>query len=99
MKPRLVRRQANHYPEGYSPLIGRLLSGRGITSDAEASLELAGLLHPDSLKGIDEAASLLADAVCRQASVLIVGDFDADGATSTALMVRVLTAFGAQQVR
>jgi single-stranded-DNA-specific exonuclease len=56
------------------------------------------LLPPASLSHINDAADLLAEAVAAQAKVIIVGDFDADGATSVAVAIRALKAFGLEQV-
>ena len=66
----------------------RVYAARGITRDEELDLSLGGLLPLSSLQGVDAAVRLL--ATHRGGRVLIVGDFDADGATSTALMVRAL---------
>lgn len=83
---------------GLHPLLARVYSGRGIDSPAQLDLGLAQLLPPNRLLNAERAASLLADALAADSSILIVGDFDADGATSTALAVSVLRAFGATQV-
>lgn len=76
----------------------RILLARGVHSAADLELGLPGLHGPDSLGGITAAADLLAAAVSSQQHILIVGDFDADGATGTALAVRALKAMGAQRV-
>jgi single-stranded-DNA-specific exonuclease len=79
-------------------LLARVLAGRGIDLD-----EVEGFLDPtvkqlmpdpSSLTQMDAAAARLADAVERGEAVAIIGDYDVDGATSTALMVRVLRAAG-----
>jgi single-stranded-DNA-specific exonuclease len=62
-------------------------------------LGLERLERPDTLSGLDRAARILADAVCQDQDILIVGDFDADGATGTALAVLALRAMGARRVR
>lgn len=80
------------------PLLARVYRNRGVASAGELSLELAELLPPDALKGADRAAALLAEALAADRRILVVGDFDADGATSTALAVSTLRAFGAGQV-
>lgn len=80
------------------PLLRRVYAARGITSEAELNLELKHLLPPGDLPDIDIAAARLAEAVRQQQRILIVGDFDADGATSVALCVLVLRAFGAADV-
>ena len=75
-----------------------LYSSRGIVSDEDLDLSLDQLLPPDSFLHMHAAVQLLADAIRARQKILIVGDFDADGATSSALMVRVLTAMGAAHV-
>ena len=74
------------------------LAARGIDSSDTLDLSLSGLLSPHSLHGIDVAAERLGRAVTAGEPVLVVGDFDADGATGTALAVSMLRAFGAPRV-
>jgi len=81
-----------------SPLVSRLYTGRGITGAGEVDHRLGQLLHPRELKGIDAAAELLAASVMGGESILIIGDFDADGATSSALMVHALGAMGVSKI-
>ena len=99
---RLIRRReavaAVSLPD-LNPVLARLLAARGVVSSDELDLSMSRLHPPRSLSGIAQAASILADAVEGGQRILIVGDFDADGATSTALSVRVLKAFGAKEVR
>lgn len=80
------------------PLLARVYRGRGVSSAAELDLGLARLLPPTSLLNADAAARLLADALAADARLLVVGDFDADGATSSALAVSCLRQLGATQV-
>ena len=80
------------------PLLKRVYANRGIESCDQLDYSISGLLDFKQLKGIDQAASLIADAVVNDQSVVIVGDFDADGATSSALMVRALRSMGANRV-
>ena len=80
------------------PLLARIYAARGITSASELDLSLTGLLTPDALPGIDAAAARLAAAVRDREHIKIIGDFDADGATASALAVSALTAMGAAQV-
>lgn len=82
-----------------NPVLARLLAARGVSSVEQLDLAMARLHSPRALSGIEQAAEVLADAVEGGQRILIVGDFDADGATSTALSVRVLKAFGAREVR
>lgn len=79
-------------------LLARLYATRGVQSVDAVSCELKQLLPYHSLKNITQAADVLADAITQRQHILIVGDFDADGATSTALAVRVLREFGAAKV-
>jgi len=76
------------------PILDRLLRLRGVRKAEEVSTKASHLLHYSDLKGIDAAANVLADAVEHQRNICIVGDFDADGATSTALCLLSLEALG-----
>lgn len=80
------------------PLLARIYSARGVKGMHELERGLDKLLPYDQLKNIDAAVAVLVQALEQQQSVMVVGDFDADGATSTALMVSALTAFGAKTV-
>jgi single-stranded-DNA-specific exonuclease len=73
------------------PVLRRVYAARGVALDADLDLSLDRLLPIGTLEGVDEASRLLA-AHRASGRVLIIGDFDADGATSTALMVRALRA-------
>lgn len=97
---RVVRRAVpDHYQiKALHPIVDRLLRSRGILSAEEMDYGLSHLLPFHTLSHIDAAAKGLAEALLKQERILIVGDFDADGATSTALSVRVLKAFGAKHV-
>lgn len=79
------------------PLIQRLYQSRGVEF-GQHQIELSGLLPYDSLKGIDKASDLLAQVISSQKKILVIGDFDADGATASALAVSALRAFGATHV-
>ena len=102
MVPTLRQRASTITPalasSGLSPLLQRLYANRGVTSREDTELALKGLLPPSALRGVKEAAELLADAVEGEARVVIVGDFDADGATSSALAVSVLRQMGLREV-
>jgi single-stranded-DNA-specific exonuclease len=80
---------------GMHPVLARVYAGRNIRSPAELDYPLGALLPPDSLKGIDAAARLLADAIGQSKRLLIIADYDADGATACAVGMRALKAFGA----
>ncbi len=79
---------------GIDPVLARLFAARGIRAPGELELGLAGLAPVGSLEGVEAAAGLVADHLQARRNILVVGDFDADGATSTALLVRVLRALG-----
>ena len=83
-------------PNAPSPLLARLFAARGISAPDQLEHELVRLLPFEGMKGIDAAATRLAAAIVRGERVLIVGDYDADGATATALGVLGLRAMGAQ---
>ncbi|MDD5247759.1 MAG: single-stranded-DNA-specific exonuclease RecJ [Rhodocyclaceae bacterium] len=80
---------------GVHPLLARLYAARGVTAAAELDTGLAALLPPDSLKGAAAAATLLADAIAANKRLLIVADYDCDGATACAVGLRALRLFGA----
>jgi single-stranded-DNA-specific exonuclease len=79
---------------GVSPVLARLYAARGIRDVAELELGLAGLAPVSSLDGVEAAAELVAEHLAQGRRILIVGDYDADGATSTALLMRALRGFG-----
>lgn len=79
-------------------LLQRILAARGVLEDGDCRLEAAGLHKPDSLKGLDEAVRLLETQLDAAGRILIVSDFDADGATSCALATRALHAMGFSHV-
>jgi len=81
--------------QGVSPFIAQILARRGVQSEQELELKLKHLLVPN-LKGLPQAIELLDQALDQQKKIVIVGDYDADGATSTALMVLALREMGAQ---
>lgn len=92
----LIRRQAADlpWPGEMHPLLRRVYGQRGVTGPEEVELGLAKLAPPESLKGIDKAVELLLAALRGQWKILLVGDFDADGATSCVLALDALHGFG-----
>jgi single-stranded-DNA-specific exonuclease len=80
---------------GLHPVLARVYAGRNIKSALELNYGLDGLIPPITLKGIDTAAALLADAIAQAKRLLIIADYDADGATACAVGMRALRAFGA----
>lgn len=98
---KLIRRRQIEQPAQFEqqihPLLHRIYSARGIQHERELQYQLAQL-HKPNFKGLQDAVSILADAVVAGAKIIIVGDFDADGATSSALAVLALRAMGATNV-
>ncbi|WP_150912652.1 single-stranded-DNA-specific exonuclease RecJ [Marinobacter halotolerans] len=80
------------------PLLRRLYAARGVTSDEQLSYTLKHLASPMELQGIDRAVQLLATAIIEKQSVMVLGDFDADGATSTAVAMLGLGMLGLERV-
>jgi exonuclease RecJ (EC 3.1.-.-) len=99
---RITRRAVSHEPlpggEHLPPLIQRLYQSRGIQHADEVNYSLKKLSHADAMPGIDKAAELIIQAAGQHKNIYIVGDFDADGATATALMVQVLRQIGATNI-
>ena len=80
--------------QGVPTFIAEILARRGVQSEQELELKLKHLLPPD-LKGLDQAVELIDQVIDQKKQIVIIGDYDADGATSTALMVLVLQEMGA----
>ncbi|MGF6657305.1 single-stranded-DNA-specific exonuclease [Paraburkholderia youngii] len=81
---------------GMHPVLARLYASRGVCLPEEVETGLARLVPPVELKGCDAAAALLADALQQQRRMLVVADYDCDGATACAVAVRGLRMFGAR---
>lgn len=96
----LTPRYTGELPAGLQPLaktqptLARIYAGRHITDANQLLTQLTDLLPANSLLGIDDAVLIMDKALDDAKRILIVGDFDCDGATSTALMMRVLTELG-----
>ena len=99
---RIVNRSCDLEKASFSstvaPLLQRIYQARGFNSDSDLSLQLSRLPKPDLMLGIDKAVELLVDALNSKQRIVIVGDFDTDGATSSALMVLALSAMGFESV-
>lgn len=80
------------------PVLQRLYASRGVSHAAELDRSAASLLPFTALKDIDKAVALLLEALQQQQQLVIVGDFDADGATSTAVLLTGLKALGFKRV-
>ncbi len=103
MKPLQIKRRGLPIPpslarSALSPLLQRVYANRGVESPDHLNLALSELIPPSRLYGASDAAALLADAIEGDARVVVVGDFDADGATSSALAVSLLRQMGLREV-
>lgn len=88
----LIRRPENF--QGVLPFIAEILARRGVQSEQELDLKLKYLLAPE-MKGLEQAIQIIDQALDQDKKIVIVGDYDADGATSTALMMLALREMGA----
>jgi len=86
----------NNLPSVIHPIVKQIYASRGITNQSELLLNVAQLAPIDSLKDITLAAKILHQAFIDDLNICIIGDFDADGATSTALMTEAFTLLGYQ---
>ena len=96
---KVKKRVSKNLPQGNSvlsdePVLHSILRARGISSPEELDLSIKGLLHPSQMIGLQRAAEVLQSSILKRENILIAGDFDVDGATSTALMLRVLKNLG-----
>jgi single-stranded-DNA-specific exonuclease len=101
IKTQLRRRPAaddTHLPASLPPLLRRLYALRGVQGEQELERGVKGMLPWQQLDGIDDAVSLLQQALTDGRRIMVVGDFDADGATSTALTVLALRSMGGAAV-
>lgn len=89
---------SGEWPERVHPVLRRVYAARGVTDVMQVRNRLGGLLTPALLGGMDQAVALLADAIASNLRICVVGDFDADGATGTAVAVRGLRLLGARHV-
>lgn len=100
MRKKIVQRLAPNasHLRGLNPVLQRIYATRGINDVEGLQRDARALLPYQSLKNIEEAANLLANALAQQLKIIIVGDYDADGATSTSLAIRALRAMGAKNI-
>ena len=101
-RPRVERRAvpeiAGDWPAQIHPVLRRVYAARGIVLPADIEHKLSSLLPPQALGGIERACALLEAAIRENARIVVVGDFDCDGATGTAVAVRGLRRLGAREV-
>ena len=101
-QPELIVRSVPHEAEqrlaseGVHPLLARLMAARGVSQRAELNTDWQGLITPNRLSHIEQAADALAQAVENGKKLLIVADYDCDGATACAVALRGLRAMGAK---
>ena len=95
---RRVVNDAADLPADLSPLLHRLYASRGVDSAQDLERGVKGMLPWQQLAGIEQAADLLYQAFRQGQRIVVVGDFDADGATSTALSVLALRSLGCDNV-
>lgn len=101
MRKQIMRRRAETLladAVNLHPVLQRIYAARGVTSIDELENGLEQLLPFSEMKGIHDAANCLAEALQLRQRILVIGDFDADGATSSALAVSALQVFGAHEV-
>jgi single-stranded-DNA-specific exonuclease len=84
------------HDSGYSSALAKIFAARGITDSKQLDTTFAELLPFDALKNAREMAHFLADAIAAKKKLMVIADYDADGATACAVAVRGLRAFGAQ---
>ena len=103
MKPICIRRRdattaAHVWPADLHPVLARVFAARGLAPADVVKMRLVDLLAPSALGGVERACSLLAAAIAADERICVVGDFDCDGATGTAVAVRGLRMLGARHV-
>lgn len=103
MKQLIIERRPSPEPglpieQQVPPVLARIYASRGISDQAELGRNLKELLPDSAMKGMDAAVARLVEALEKQQKILIVGDFDCDGATSTAVAIEALRMMGAGEV-
>jgi single-stranded-DNA-specific exonuclease len=95
-RPYAIRDAEYLAQQGMHPVLARLMAARGLRDARDLSTELDALIKPDALTHVDRAAIFLADAIDAGRRMVIVADYDCDGATACAVGVRGLRAMGAR---
>lgn len=102
MTQMMIKQRDSHgwerLPENWPDCLRRVLAARGINAEDKLFFELSDLPRPEQMLGMDQAVSLLTEALQQQWKVIVVADFDSDGATSCALAIRGLKAFGLKHI-
>jgi single-stranded-DNA-specific exonuclease len=88
------KKDTQHLPDPLHPRLKQIYADRGIEDAAQLNRSAKALLHFNQLQGVEKAVSLLSEAIATNKKIIIVGDFDADGATSTALCMMSLSLMG-----
>jgi single-stranded-DNA-specific exonuclease len=100
--PRIQRREPPVDPDGlpaeWHPVVRRVMAARGVGDARDLDMRLTGLYAPQELGGMEAAVALLSEVVAHGGRITVVGDFDADGATGSALAVLALRSMGATDV-
>ena len=97
MQKQIVSRHSvddSFLPDTLHPIIKQIYASRGVDDPKQLDMRASNLLRPDSIKGLEAAVELLVEALEQHKRIIIVGDFDADGATSTAVMMLGLKMLG-----
>jgi single-stranded-DNA-specific exonuclease len=94
-RPYSLRESEMLRQNGMHPVLARLYAARGVLSETELSTELSAMLPPSGLLQIEKAAVFLADAIAARKKLVIVADYDCDGATACAVAIRGLRMLGA----
>lgn len=97
----IIERDSNGWqdlPDSWPDCLRRVLAARGIRAELDLRFALKDLPRPQQMLGMEQAVSLLYEALQQQWKVMIVADFDSDGATSCALAIRGLQAMGLQNI-
>lgn len=87
-----------NFDQSMDAVIQRILAARGILSNEDIDHRLSSMPSPDEMRGMSFAIELLIDALKTNKNILILGDYDADGATASALAIRLFKAMGAKQI-
>ena len=98
IRRRIVKSHGETLSGELHPVLEKIYQSRNIKYSSELENSFARLLSPDGLLGIDKAVEIIYQAIKKDKKILIVADYDADGATSCAVVMRALTKFGAGNV-